>query len=83
MTELDKIEKQNEFAEKDVLAQTMIRFLRKIKPLTDVGTYIDGDNYCIRFYDGWRKKNVVSWVGITEEEFYQFRKMLQELGDEF
>ena len=60
MIELDKTEKQNEFAEKEDLTQTMISFLRKIKPLIDVGTYIDGDNYCIRFYDGWRKKNVVS-----------------------
>lgn len=83
MIELDETEKQNEFAEKEDLTQTMISFLRKIKPLISVGTYIDGDNYCIKFYDGWRKKNVVSWVGITEEEFYQFRKMLQELGDEF
>lgn len=83
MTELNKIENQNEFTEKEDLTQTMIDFLRKIKPLTSVGTYIDGDNYCIKFYDGWRKKKVVSWVGITEEEFYQFRKMLQELGDEF
>lgn len=83
MKELDRIENQNKFTKKEDLTQIMINFLRKIKPLTDVGTYIDGDNYCIRFYDGWRKKNVVSWVGITEEEFYQFRKMLQELGDEF
>lgn len=83
MTELNKVENQNEFAKKEDLIQTMISFLRKIRPLIDVGTYIDGDNYCIRFYDDWRKKNVVSWVGITEEEFYQFRKMLQELGDEF
>ena len=80
---MNKTENKNELTEKEDLTQTMISFLRKIKPLTDVGTYIDGDNYCIRFYDGWRKKNVVSWVGITEEEFYQFRKMLQELGDEF
>lgn len=80
---MNKTENKNGFAEKEDLTQTMINFLKKIKPLIDVGTYIDGDNYCIRFYDGWRKKNVISWVGITEEEFYQFRKMLQELGDEF
>lgn len=82
MIELDRVVKQKDLTEKVSLTQTMKDFLRKVKPQVDVGTYIDGDNYCIRFYDSWRKEKVVEWIGITEEQFYQFKKMFQELGDE-
>ena len=82
MIELDRVVKQKDLVKKISLTQTMKSFLSKIKPQVDVGTYIDGDNYCIRFYDSWRKEKVVEWIGITEEQFYQFKKMFQELGDE-
>ena len=71
--------KTDKIPEKVGLAQTMKDFLNRIKRQVDVGTYIDGDNYCIRFYESWRKEKVVEWIGITEEEFHRFRKMFEEL----
>lgn len=74
--------KSDKLTEKMGLAQTMKKFLNRIKQQVDVGTYIDGDNYCIRFYESWRKENVVDWIGITEEEFHQFKEMFKELEAE-
>ena len=71
--------KSDKLPEKMGLAQTMKNFLNRIKQQVDVGTYIDGDNYCIRFYESWRKEEVVEWIGITEEEFHQFKEMFKEL----
>lgn len=71
--------KTDKLPEKIGLAQTMKNFLNRIKQQVDVGTYIDFDNYCIRFYESWRKEKVVDWLGITEEEFHQFREMFKEL----
>lgn len=71
--------KSDKLPEKIGLAQSMKSFLNRIKRQVDVGTYIDGDNYCIRFYDSWRKEKVVEWIGITEQEFHQFRKMFEEI----
>lgn len=71
--------KSDKLSEKMGLAQTMKNFLNRIKQQVDVGTYIDGDNYCIRFYESWRKEKVTDWIGITEEEFHQFREMFKEL----
>lgn len=73
------ISKSDKLPEEIGLAQSMKNFLNRIKHQVDVGTYIDGDNYCIRFYESWRKEKVVEWIGITEEEFHQFRKMFEEL----
>ena len=82
MIELDRVVKQKDLTEKASLTQTMKDFLCKIKPQVDVGTYIESDNYCIRFYESWKKEKVIEWIGITEEQFYQFKKMFQKLGDE-
>lgn len=71
--------KSDKLTEKMGLAQTMKNFLNRIKQQVDVGTYIDGDNYCIRFYESWRKEKVIDWIGITEEEFHQFRELFKEL----
>lgn len=71
--------KSDKLDEKISLAQTMKNFLHRIEPVVSVGTYIDGDNYCIKFYDGWRKEKVIGWIGTTEEEFYQYREMFKEL----
>lgn len=73
------ISKSDKLPEEIGLAQTMKNFLNRIKRQVDVGTYIDGDNYCIRFYEGWRKEKVVGWIGTTEEEFYQYKEMFKEL----
>ena len=74
--------KSDKLPEKMGLAQTMKNFLNRIKQQVNVGTYIDGDNYCIKFYESWRKEKVVEWIGITEEEFHQFREMFKKLEAE-